>query len=126
RDSHFRVQGPAVAALQGAFMDNWIKARGEVLHSDRYFPALEPAGEHVCQVLQSSPDGGSDSVRLMFLLAITAASHSIRIGTAYFVPDALATETLLAARRRGGRVQIIVPGKYNDEGLVRLVSRDRY
>ncbi|HEX7036059.1 MAG TPA: phospholipase D-like domain-containing protein [Pseudomonadales bacterium] len=126
RDSHFRVEGPAVAALQGAFMDNWVKARGEVLHSDRYFPKLEPAGEQVCQVLQSSPEGGSDSVRLMFLLAITAASHSIRIGTAYFVPDTLATETLLAARRRGVRVQIIVPGQYNDEGLVRLVSRDRY
>jgi len=126
RDSHFRVEGPAVAGLQRAFMDNWIKAHGEVLHDERYFPPLNPAGDAVCQVFQSSPAGGSDSVRLMFLLALTAANHSIRISTAYFVPDRLAMKTLRAARSRGVRIEIIVPGEYNDAGLVRLVSRGLY
>jgi cardiolipin synthase A/B len=126
RDSHYRVEGPSVAALQSAFMDNWIKARGEVLHDERYFPALEPAGEAACQVFYSSPAGGADSMRLMFLLAITAAIRSIRIGTAYFIPDHLTTGALLGARRRGVRVEIIVPGEYNDQGMVRLVSRSRY
>ena len=126
RDSHFRVEGPAVAGLQRAFMDNWIKAHGEVLHGERYFPPLSAAGNAICQVFNSSPAGGSDSVRLMFLLALTAASESIRISTAYFVPDRLAMRTLRAARARGVRVEIIVPGKYNDAGLVRLVSRGLY
>src|SRR5690606_13445255 len=109
-----------------AFMDNWIKARGDVLHSEAYFPALEPAGDATCQVFQSSPDGGSDSVRLMFLMSLAAASRSVRIGTAYFVPDDLTRATLLAARARGVQVEIIVPGQYNDAALVRLVSRDLY
>jgi cardiolipin synthase len=126
RDSHYRVEGPCVAALQGAFMDNWIKARNVVMHSEDYFPALEPVGNAACQVFQSSPAGGSESMRLMFLLAITAAERSIRIGTAYFIPDKLAMAALMGARRRGVTIEVIVPGKYNDQGLVRLVSRSRY
>jgi cardiolipin synthase len=126
RDTHFRLEGPCVAGLQRAFMDNWIKSMGRVLHSDLYFPPLAPAGDADCQVFQSSPEGGSDSVRLMFLLAITAASESIRISTAYFVPDGLTIRTLQAARARGVTVEIIVPGEHNDSKLVRLVSRARY
>ena len=45
RDSHFQVEGPVVAQMQAAFMDNWIKATGDVLHGERYFPALAPAGD---------------------------------------------------------------------------------
>jgi cardiolipin synthase len=32
RDSHYRIEGPAVAQMQAAFTDNWITATGEVLH----------------------------------------------------------------------------------------------
>ena len=44
RDIHYRVEGPVVAQLQAVFLDNWMKVRGEVLHGDAYFPALEAAG----------------------------------------------------------------------------------
>ncbi len=126
RDSHFRVEGPGVAGLQRAFMDNWMKATGEVLHTEAYFPHLEPAGDAVCQVFQSSPQGGSDSVRLMYLLALNAARRSIRLSTAYLVPDRHCIAALHAAHRRGVSVEIIVPGEHNDSDLVRLVSRARY
>lgn len=126
RDSHFRLEGPGVWGLQRAFMDNWVKARGTVLHGPDYFPPLQAQGGVTCQVFQSSPESGSDSVRLMFLLAITAAEHSIRICTAYFVPDPLAMEALCKARARGVKVEVIVPGDHNDSGLVRRVSRSKY
>jgi cardiolipin synthase len=42
RDSHYRVEGPVVAQMQSVFMDNWIKASGEVLHGERYFPKIVP------------------------------------------------------------------------------------
>jgi cardiolipin synthase A/B len=126
RDSHYRVEGPCVAALQSAFMDNWIKARGAVLHGEAYFPSLDSVGQTACQVFHSSPAGGADSVRLMFLLAITAANQSLHIGTAYFIPDTMCMGALLAARRRGVRIDVVVPGEYNDEGAVRLASRSCY
>jgi cardiolipin synthase A/B len=115
-----------MTALQSAFMDNWIKARGTVLHSEDYFPALEAVGEAACQVFHSSPTGGADWMRLMFLLAITAASRKIRIGNAYFIPDDLFVAALQAARDRGVRIEVIVPGEYNDQFMVRLASRARY
>ena len=123
RDSHFRVDGPAVAQMQAVFMDNWIKASGDVLHGERYFPALAEAGQGRAQVFSSSPSGGSESMRLMYLLSIAAASKSIDLSSAYFVPDDLTVTTLVAAMRRGVRVRIITPGPIIDSQTVRAASR---
>jgi cardiolipin synthase len=126
RDSHFRLDGPAVAQMQGAFMDNWMKTHTAVLHGEDYFPALEPAGSCKAQVFQSSPQEGSESVRLMYLLSIACAARSIRISNAYFVPDDLSVEMLCAAAKRGVKVQVIVPGKYIDTHTVRRAGRSRW
>jgi cardiolipin synthase len=126
RDSHFRVVGPVVAEMQAAFMDNWIEATGEVLHGDDYFPPLESAGPMSAQLFYSSPTLGSASMELMYLLAITAAEHSISLSSAYFVPDALTRDALTDALKRGVTVQIITPGKYMDRKVVRGASRSRW
>ena len=126
RDSHYRVDGPAVAQMQAAFMDNWMKSRGEVLHGDDYFPRLEPRGEHVAQMFKSSSTEGSESVRLMYLLTIASAEQSILLANSYFVPDDLSVETLVAAAGRGVRIEIIVPGKEIDTEVTRKASRSRW
>ena len=59
RDSHFQIDGPAVAHLQAAFLDNWLKIRREVLNEDDYFPELQSAGDALAQVFKSSPREGS-------------------------------------------------------------------
>ncbi len=123
RDSHYRLEGPAVAQMQAAFMDNWIKTTGRVLQGARYFPDLAATGEAPAQVFKSSPSGGGDSMMLMYLLAITAAERSIDLSAAYFVPDELTRTTLRDALRRGVRVRIIVPGKHIDTEVVRKASR---
>ena len=126
RDSHFRVEGPVVAQMQAAFMDNWIEATGEVLHGADYFPPLAPAGPMAAQLFYSSPTRGSQSMELMYLLAITAAERSIYLSSAYFVPDALTQAALADALKRGVTVQIITPGKYTDTKIVRGASRSRW
>jgi cardiolipin synthase A/B len=126
RDVHFRVEGPVVAHLQAAFMDNWLKARARVLHGEEYFPPLEAAGDVAAQMFRSSPREGSESVRLMYLLAIAAAREEILMANAYFVPDDLARQELVAAARRGVRVRIVVPGRHIDADLVRFASRARW
>ena len=126
RDTHFQLEGPAVAQMQSAFMDNWIESRSEVLHGEHYFPALEKAGNRYAQVFKSSPDEGSESVRLMYLLSIACAEKSLRIANAYFIPDDLAVETLVAAAKRGVAIQIIVPGKIIDTQVTRKASRSRW
>jgi cardiolipin synthase len=126
RDSHFRLEGPAVAQMQAAFMDNWIKTKSTVHHGEEYFPLLKPTGEVFAQVFKSSSREGSESVRLMYLLSIASAQESILLASSYFVPDDLAVETLVAAKKRGVRIQIIVPGSHTDEALVRRASRGRW
>ncbi len=126
RDSHFRVEGPVVAQMQSAFMDNWIKTTGAVLHGVEYYPALQPAGTDSAQLFSSSPSGGSESMALMYLLSITAAERSIYLSSAYFVPDELASKALTDALQRGVKVQIITPGKYADSEMVRRASRARW
>lgn len=123
RDCYFRVEGPVVGQIQAAFMDNWIKTTGRVLHGDDYFPSLEPKGSMAMQMFMSSPSGGSASMRLMYLTAITAAETSIDIEAAYFVPDPLMTGELIKARRRGVRIRILVPDKHIDSETVRIASK---
>jgi cardiolipin synthase A/B len=126
RDSHYRLQGPAVAQMQAAFMDNWIKTTGTVLQGEKYFPSLQSAGEAPAQVFTSSPSGGGDSMLLMYLMSITAAQRSIDMSASYFVPDDLTRHALLAALARGVRVRIIVPGKHIDTEVVRKASRAQW
>ena len=126
RDTHFKLEGPTVAQMQAAFMDNWLRTHDRVLHSRDYFPPLEPAGDSPAQLFMSSPEEGSESVRLMYLLSITAAEKSVRLASAYFVPDDLSIETLVAAQSRGAVVEIIVPGRHIDTQTVRRASRSRW
>lgn len=126
RDSHFRLEGPAVAQMQAAFMDNWMKTESEVLHGEDDFPKLSPAGTSLAQVFKSSPREGSESVRLMYLLSIASARQAIWIENSYFIPDDLTVEEIAAARHRGVAVQIIVPGKIIDSAVTRRASRSRW
>jgi cardiolipin synthase len=124
RDTHYRVEGPAVAHLMATFADNWSKVSGAILHSDDYFPALQPAGTMSAQMFKSSSEGGAESMHLMYMLAVAAASKSIDLSMAYFIPDELALDHLVDALHRGVRVRILMPGEHTDAKLVRLASRD--
>ena len=126
RDTHFEVEGPVVAQMQAVFLDNWIKVTGDVLHGPDYFPQLSRAGSGRSQMFSSSPSGGSESMQLMYMMAITAASRSIDLSAAYFIPDDLAVRALTEAMKRGVKLRIIVPGGHTDSETVRSASRARW
>jgi cardiolipin synthase len=126
RDTHFRVEGPVVGQMQAVFNDNWTKATGAVLDGGDYFPKLEPRGHMQAQMFSSSPTGGSESMHLMYLMAITAARKEILLSSSYFVPEDLTINALVDAARRGVRIRIITPGKDIDSDTVRLASRARW
>jgi cardiolipin synthase len=126
RETHFKAEGPVVAQMQAVFVDNWIKATGRVLHGADYFPTLANCGDMDAQMFGSSPVGGSESMHLMVLLALTAAKTSIDIQNAYFVPDKLTVEALCSAARRGVRVRIVVPGRHTDARVGRWAAQGLY
>ncbi|KRD15273.1 cardiolipin synthase [Acidovorax sp. Root267] len=123
RDSHYLVRGPAVAQMQATFLDNWLKVTGKVLHGEAYFPAIAAAGTQKAQMFSSSPSSGSESMQLMYHLAITAAERSLDLSVAYFVPDELTHKLLMDALARGVRVRLVTPGGHTDTETVKAASR---
>ncbi|HSP35719.1 MAG TPA: cardiolipin synthase [Thermoanaerobaculia bacterium] len=126
RETVVRVEGPVVTQMQFAFMDNWVKSRGELLTGLDYFPTLEAVGDQLTQVIKSSPSEGSSTAKLLYIISIVSATRSIYINSAYFVPDRDTTRALEGAVRRGVDVRVIVPGEYNDVPIARQASRLQY
>jgi cardiolipin synthase len=126
RDIHFQIEGPVVAQLQSAFNDNWIKTTGHVLNGPGYFPVMKEKGEMEAHVFIASPSSGSESMHLMYLLAIAAAETTIDLAASYFVPDKLLIEALIAALSRGVRVRILLPGPHMDVLTVKIASKAQW
>lgn len=122
RETHFQVEGPVVAQLQGVFAANWLKTEGELLFGEKFFPALASRGESLAQAFRSGPRDGREIARLVYLSAIASAQTNIRIAQSYFVPDELAMQALIDACARGVKVEVITPS-HVDAGPVRLASR---
>ena len=126
RDSHFRIEGPAVAQFQAAFNDNWIKTTGEMVGGPEHFPALDTTGGVFAHLFMASPAGGSASMHLMYLMSVAAAEKTIDLEASYFVPDDLLLSAIIAARKRGVRVRILVPGPHLDSETVRIASKGEW
>ncbi len=125
RDTHFRLEGPAVKQMQGIFAENWLLTTSEVLQGPKYFPETESSGASLVQCFKSGPKDGEENARLVHLLAIAAARKNIRLSHAYFVPDDLSMDQLIAAKKRGVKIEIIVPFK-NDSQIGKAASRSRW
>jgi len=119
RDMQIRLEGPAVVPLQTGFAHNWQQTTGELLSGDPYYPMIGSRGPLAVQTLLSSPETGASSVRTMYYLSIVCARKSIYIANPYFVPDPVAIDTLIDARKRGVNVRVMVSGIRNDNWLAR-------
>jgi len=62
-------------------------------------------------------------MHLMYMMAVSAAKHSIDLAASYFVPDALIVDELIAARERGVRIRVLLPGPHIDSEAVRSASK---
>ncbi|MGZ8796368.1 MAG: cardiolipin synthase [Thermoanaerobaculia bacterium] len=126
RETVIRVEGPVVAQMQFAFMDNWVKSRGELLTGLDYFPQIKPLGDHITQVIKSSPSEGISTVKLLYIISIVASERSIYINNAYFVPDPDTIRALEGAVRRGVDVRVVIPGDKTDVPIARQAGRLHY
>jgi cardiolipin synthase A/B len=123
RDTHVRISGPAVAAVQAAFVDNWNEATGELPLQEKYFPKLSPAGAvRICAV-QSNPTNSTSAAQRSMAALIAGSSRRLWITNAYFVPTPPFIKTLCEAKARGVDVKILVPGPHHDQPAVRRASR---
>ena len=123
RDTHVRLTGPIVAALQSAFTDNWNQSTEELLLNARDYPKLAPTGDvPICPVISTPASGSSAAQRVMAAL-IAGSTRTLYISNAYFVPPPAFIDALCAASDRGVDVRVLVPGPYHDEKVVQRASR---
>lgn len=126
RETHLRVEGPAVLDLFGAFAENWTEATGELL-----------AGRHVAdpghfddgvalQVTRSTPTGGATAATQLFYSAIAGATERLWLTTAYFAPDRAFEDVLGEAARRGVDVRVLVNGQEVDKEVARQAGHRSY
>jgi cardiolipin synthase A/B len=128
RDTMVRIQGDAVRAIQGTFLENYLEASGRIIDGADYFPQSSThPGTTTALVVTSTPSsGGSTRARVLFQVLIAAARKSIYITTPYFLPDRSMMDELVQAEQRGVRVNVIVPGKHDDHALTRSSGRSAY
>ncbi|WP_431477867.1 phospholipase D-like domain-containing protein [Massilia eburnea] len=124
RDTHVRIEGPAVQAMQWLFVQTWIEQDADDLRDAKYFTQVAPAGDKVLRVLGSKPEGHFEIYKAL-QLAMQEAKKSIHITCAYFVPDDQTMEALTDAARRGVDVQLVLPS-VSDSGLVFHAGRAFY
>jgi cardiolipin synthase len=124
RDTHIQIEGPAVAALQWTFLDNWASQTSQELSDRDYFPPLKSVGDKVVRVLASGPDSDHD-VYKAYAIAIHDAKKTVHITNAYFVPDVQTLQELCAAAQRGVDVKLILPG-ITDSSLVFHAAQSFY
>jgi len=127
RDTHFRIDGPAVDGLRAAFLTDWAETDLDLFDDeiDR-FPTQEQPGDAVVQCVRSAAGPGQSDVALLFRTLLQLASERLRITTAYFVPDEDLIQRLCAAADRGVDVQILLPGPHADKRFVQIASESTY
>lgn len=124
RDTHVKIEGPAVATLQWAFVNNWVSQETGELPARDYFPRLAPAGEKFVRVLATDP-GSNSEIYKSLMVAINEAKKSVHITSAYFVPDQQIVDAMIAAAKRGVDVKLVLPG-VSDHGLVMYAGQAFY
>jgi cardiolipin synthase len=124
RDTHIKIEGPAVQAFQWLYVHNWAGQDSADLREADYFPKPQIAGDKLVRVLGSEP-GGKFEIYKAYNLAIQEAKKSIHLTSAYFVPDRQTIDALIGAAKRGVDVKIVLPG-VSDSGLVFYAAHNLY
>ncbi|MDQ3679287.1 MAG: phospholipase D-like domain-containing protein [Actinomycetota bacterium] len=126
RDTHFRVEGPAVDGLMGAFVHNWAETRRPLLDQGDRFPERGAPGASTVQVVRGGArTGWGDMSTLVHVLA-GLARRRLRICAAYFVPDHAILALLCETARRGVAVELLVNGPHADKRVSRLASEAQF
>jgi len=126
RDTMVRIEGPIARLMEGAFNENFVETLGPVT------PIVDPPEQVPAEprdsamVLRSSPTGGSNDLKRLYLLSIAAAKRTLDICSPYFVTDESTGWALQQARQRGVRVRILVEGDLTDAKPVKYASRQAY
>lgn len=127
RDTHVRIQGPAVKQLQALFIESWndMGQSAEFRGENGYFPTIKPAGDALVTIVGNDSESDDRSLYGAYLAAFNSASKRLWITHAYFAPNEELLAAMTAAAQRGVDVRLIVPA-FSDSKLVLHATQATY
>ena len=110
RDTHLRLEGESVHALQTVFATDWYFLKKEQINESVYFPKPLITNEILMQIVTSGPDSDWASIMQAYFTSITSANKNIYISTPYLLPNDSILTALKTAALSGIDVKILIPG----------------
>jgi len=125
RDTMVRIEGPLARLMEGGFYENFVEAAGETTPElDDVTPDTDQEG--AAFVVRSSPTGGANDLKRLYLLALASARQTVTITTPYFVTDESSRWALEDAVKRGVKIRLVLEGDITDAMPVKYASRKHY
>ena len=126
RDTHLRIEGPAVDGLNAAFSTDWVGAGRPATELDAVFPDQPRLGTSTVQIVRGEPSTAWSDVANTFAALLTLATRRVRIASAYFAPSRRFTALLCDASERGVDVEVMVPGDNAHSRFVQLAAEAQF
>ena len=126
RETHLRVEGPAVRELQGGFLENWTEGTSSLL-SASHFPDLEAFEDGVpVQVARTVATDGTRGLEEMLWAAVVGSKERLWVTTAFFAPRRAFVDALCDTAGRGVDVRILTGGPHQDKQVAREAGHRSY
>lgn len=112
RDTHLKIVGKAVYAMQARFVLDWNQASSkEIRYEESYFPEIQSVGYTDVQIVSSGPDSEWEQIKNGYIKMINSAKKYIYMQTPYFIPDDSLLNALKIAVLSGVDVRLMIPNK---------------
>ncbi|MGM0406472.1 MAG: cardiolipin synthase [Bacteroidota bacterium] len=127
RDTHLKIEGPAVRYLQYIFLLDWhFSSEQTLLYNSRFFPKLENNNNgKLVQIISGGPDLLRETVMTAYFKAIVDAEEVCFITMPYVIPNQGIITALKQTALSGVDVRLLVPKK-SDSWLLNSASNTYY
>ena len=123
RDTHMRLRGSVVYALQRAFLVDWYFVDRTLINDHRYYPPMpwHISNDSLAQVVTSSPIAQWPDIMQGYVRILLEAKRYVYMETPYFLPTEPVMFAMRTAALAGVDVRLLIPRR-SDAWLIQLAS----
>ena len=122
RDTHLRITGESVAALQYSFAIDWdFTTRNLLTSPTMHYTERPETPDYMVQMMSSGPTNRWNNISFVFFKAITLAKRCVYIQTPYFLPSDSLLKALQSVALAGVDVRLMIP-RQSDSAMLRLAT----
>lgn len=123
RDTHMRLRGSVVYALQRAFLVDWYFVDRTLINDHRYYPPMpwHISNDYLAQVVTSSPIAQWPDIMQGYVRILLEAKRYVYMETPYFLPTEPVMFAMRTAALAGVDVRLLIPRR-SDAWLIQLAS----